>query len=190
MPALCALAFLGASAPLSMDACETPAQLDSDLAAASQADVLDLLGVNPLLCPPVAMSESWTGGKLILSDAPESPSSRGKLYEDATLKATDLDNRIFLYHANGSAGSLKFTVLITNLGSGPGALRIRRKGTAGPTTDYLYGGKIALYRWLNSVSGDEVEVPPSATVQLDSTFDSIEATPRFMMHGIWDYSFS
>ncbi len=190
MPAFCLFALLVASAPLSTDGCETPSQLESDLAAASQADVLDLWGVNPLLCPGMAMSECWTGGKLILSDAPESPNTRGKLYEDTTLEATALHNRIFLYHANGSSGRLKFTVLLSNLGSCPGALRISRKGTAGPTADYLYGGKIAFYRWLNSTSGDELEVPPGATVQLDSTFDSTQAPPRSLMHGIWDYSFS
>lgn len=65
--------------------CSTPSTLDSDLTAASQADVISLSGVSPLTCPEVSMVETWSGGKLIFSDSPEKPTTRGKLYEDGTL---------------------------------------------------------------------------------------------------------
>jgi hypothetical protein len=171
--------------------CPTPAQLDTDLTAAAQAATISLSGVLPLTCPEVTMSESWTGGKLIFSDSPETPTSKGKLYEDAGLAATSGTNynRVFLYHVNGKAsGKMKFTTLIKNTSASSATLTVQKKGTSGPSTSYLYAGKLGFERWLNSVAGSGVTVAAGATVRLDSTFDAIQANPTNLMHGIWDYS--
>jgi hypothetical protein len=173
--------------------CATPVQLQSSLSAALQSDVISLSGVNPINCTAIPMTETWTGGKLILSDSPESPTTRGKLYEDGKLGATSgaTYNRIFVYHANGnSTNKLKFAVLVKNLGSATGTLTVQQKGTAGPTTSYAYGGKMALYRWLTSAASAGVSVPAGSTVRLDTTFDSTQAASTYLMHGIWDYSFT
>lgn len=173
--------------------CSTPAQFATDLAAASQADVISLSGVNPLNCPEAGMSQTWAGGKLIFSDSPEKPTSRGKLYEDTTLAATEGTdyNRIFAYHVNGSSSvRLKFALLLKNHGTSPGVLTVQKKGTAGPTTAYAYAGKLGFQRWLTSSSESGVNVEPGLWVRMDSTFDSISTAENYLMTGIWDYSFT
>ncbi len=173
--------------------CPTPPSLQAALSAASQASVISLAGVNPLACPEIAMMETWSGGVLIFSDSPESPSMPGILYQDGTLTATPrgISNRIFLYHVNGNASSpMKFAVLVTNTGAGAGMLTVTQRGTAGPATAYSYAGKVAFQRWLSAASGAPVSVGPGETVELDSGFDAIAAASKNLMHGIWDYSFA
>lgn len=173
--------------------CEPAAQLDTDLTAADQDDVISLSGTNPLNCPEITMSQTWTGGKLIFSDSPEGPTTRGKLYDDAGLAATSgsVYNRIFLYHVNGKAsGKMKFTALLKNTSGSSGTLTIRKNGTAGPTTSYLYAGKLGFERWENSSAGGSTAVSAGSTVRIDSTFDALKASPSNLLHGIWDYSFT
>jgi len=171
--------------------CPTPVQLDTDLTAATQAAVIGLSGVLPLTCPEVVMAQTWAGGKLIFSDSPETPTAKAKLYEDATLAATEgvNYNRVFAYHVNGQTAKAKFTVLVKNLGTASGTLTIQKKGIAGPSTSYLYTGKLAFQRYLDSVAGAGVNVSAGATVQLDSTFE-VSVTQNYLQHGIWDYSFT
>jgi hypothetical protein len=191
---VCSIFAVVFSSPFVMaQTCATPSALQSSLSAALQSDIISLSGVNPINCTAIPMTETWSGGKLILSDSPESPSTRGKLYEDSTLGATTgtTYNRIFVYHANGnSTNKLKFAVLIKNLGSSSGTLTVQQKGTAGPTTSYAYGGKMAFYRWLTSTASAGVSVPAGSTVRLDTTFDSTQAASTYLMNGIWDYSFT
>ena len=66
----------------------TPAALKTALQSASPASVISLSGVNPLNCPEISLTQTWNGGSLIFSDSPESPTTRGILYKDATLAAT------------------------------------------------------------------------------------------------------
>lgn len=184
------------AAPPSIDAgtlCSVPAQLDTDLTSAAQAAVISLSGINPINCPEVSMVETWGGGKLIYSDSPEKPTTRGKLYEDMTLAATSgsVYNRVFLYHVNGySKNKAKFTVLLKNRGSSSGVFTVQKKGTAGPSTAYAYTGKLGFERWLNSTAGSGQNVAAGAWVSFDTTFDSTQATVNYLMHGIFDYSFT
>jgi hypothetical protein len=137
------------------------------------------------------MSQTWSGGKLVFSDSPESPSATGKLYEDTGLAATSgtVYNRVFAYHVNGKAsGNLRFTVLIKNTGSSSATLTVQKKGVAGPTTSYLYAGKLGFQRWLSSSASSGVAVAAGATVRLDSSFDTTNVAPSNLLHGIWDYS--
>ena len=177
--------------PLAVVACSTPAQLVTDLGAASQASVISLSGVLPLTCPEVPMVGTWAGGKLLFSDSPESPAVRGKLFEDAALPATSGTdyNRVFAYHVNAKAsGNMRFTVLIKNTSASSATLTVQKKASAGPSTNYPYTGKVAFERWLNSVASAGVTVAAGATVRLDSTFDSTNVAPTNLLHGIWDYS--
>ncbi len=171
--------------------CPTPAQLDTDLTGASQAAVISLSGVNPINCPEVTMSETWAGGTLVFSDSPESPSARAKLYEDGGLTATSGTNynRLFVYHVNGkSSGNMRFTVLVKNTSGSSATLTVQKVGTAGPTTSYLYAGKLGFSRWLTSTAGSGVSVGAGSTVRLDTTFDTTNVSPNSLLHGIWDYS--
>lgn len=171
--------------------CPTPPDLASALNAASQDDVISLSGVNPLNCPEVGMAQTWSGGTLIFSDSPEKPADPGKLYEDATLNYTTgtTFNRIFVYHVNGNNKKrLKLAVLLKNLGSDTGELKVQKSGTAGPTTSYLYAGKMAFLRWLQSSTGSPVNVPAGETVRMVTDIETSMAY-NYLMHGIYDYSF-
>ncbi|MDQ2946756.1 MAG: hypothetical protein M3Y27_12555 [Acidobacteriota bacterium] len=190
-----AIAALLLFSPIAASAqtCTTPGPLVSDLSSASQGTTISLSGIKPLNCPEIAMTEAWSGGQLIFSDSPESPATPGILYRDALLAATPdgIANRVFLYHVNGNPGNrMKFTVQITNFGTDAGTLTIKQQGIAGPTTNYLYAGKVAFERWLNSTPGVPVSVDPGQTVKLDSGFDSTTAAKDFLLHGIWDYAFT
>ncbi len=171
----------------------TPAALKTALTSASQAAVISLSGVNPLNCPEVSMSQTWDGGKLIFSDSPESPTTRGMLYKDTGLAATatGIPNRVYVYHVNNNSSQhMKFSVLIKNRGGSAGTLTVQQAGTAGPNTDFPYVGKLAFYRWLTNTPGSGVSVPAGSTVRLDSTFDSVAAAQGYVMHGMWDYTFT
>ena len=172
-------------------AVQTPGQLTTNIINAAQGDVISLAGINPLYCPEVTMSQTWqAGGELIFSDSPESPTSRGILYEDGT-QPGNVTNRIFAYHVNNqSSGNLRFSVLIENLGSSYGTLQVQQAGTAGPSTAFGYVGKMAFDRWLTSSQGAAVSVAPGQTVRLDTNFDSTLVSPSNLLHGIWDYSFT
>lgn len=98
-------------------------------------------------------------------------------------------HRVFLYHVNGkSSGKMKFAVLIKNTGNATASLVVQKTGTAGPTTSYLYAGKLAYQRWLQSAAGSARNVAPGAWIRLDTTFDALQASPNYLLHGIWDYS--
>ena len=186
-------ALLLFSAIASTQTCITPTPLVSDLNSAGQGSIISLSGLKPLNCPEAAMTEAWSGGRLIFSDSPESPATPGILYRDSSLTATagGIANRVFLYHVNGNpTNRMKFTVQITNTGTDPGALTIKQRGIAGPTTSYLYAGKVAFERWLNSIPGMPVSVDPGQTVELDSGFESTTAAKDFLLHGIWEYAFT
>lgn len=175
----------------SLVVCSTPSPLVTALGAASQADVIGLSGVNPITCPEITMAETWSGGKYVFSDSPESPTAKGKLYEDGTLAATSgtTYNRLFVYHVNGkTSGNMRFSVLIKNTSGSSGTLTIQKKGIAGPTTSYLYAGKQGFQRWLNSSAGSGASVGAGSTIRLDTTFDTTNVAASNLLHGIWDYS--
>ena len=170
----------------------TPAALKTALSNATQAAIIGLSGVNPISCPEVSMSQTWDGGKLIFSDSPESPTTRGMLYKDATLSATasGVPNRIFAYHANGKSSNLKFSVLIQNNGSSSGTLTVLQDGVAGPSTDYPYVGKLTFLRWLTNAGFSSVTVPAGGVVRLDTNFDTVNVANTYVLHGLWDYTFT
>ena len=179
----------------SSEGCTVPAQLDTDMTNANQADIISLSGINPINCPEVEMVETWGGGKLIFSDSPEYPDQAGKLYEDDGLAATSGTdyNRIFVYHVNGKRGGgnksrMKLTVLVKNLGSEDATLTVQKSGTAGPTQAYLYAGKLGFYRWLTSTAESPRTLSPGETVRLDTSFDANSFAKNYLKHGIWDYS--
>src|ERR1700759_1681800 len=130
----------------------TPSGLKTALLSATQGSIISLSGVNPISCPEVSMSQTWDGGKLIFSDSPESPTTRGMLYKDTNLlaTATGVPNRIFAYHANGGSSNLRFSVLVKNNSTSSGTLTVVQDGVAGPSTDYPYVGKLTFLRWLTN----------------------------------------
>jgi hypothetical protein len=170
----------------------TPVQLQSVLITNTQGAVVSLRALDPYSCPRIPMSQTFTGGKLIFSDSPESPANAGILYRDTNLAATvpGVANRIFVYHVNSSSfGRMKFSVFIRNNGNSIAALTVRRTGISGPSSNYMLVGETAVYRWLASRPGTTRAVAPGQTIQLDAKFDSIEVSQGELVNGIWDYTF-
>jgi hypothetical protein len=188
-----AVFMLMAFAGVAWAICSTPAQLDTDLTNATLGQTISLSGVTPLDCPDVDMAGTWSAGRLVFSDSPESPTAKGTLYEDANLPATSgtAYHRAFVYHVNNRAKTTsRFTVLITNTSGSSGTLTVQKKGTAGPTTSFAYAGKLAFQRWLDSVAGSGITVAAGAVQRLDTTFDTTNVAVGNLLHGIWDYSFT
>lgn len=185
-------AFLWLFPSSALAVCTVGATLDTDMSAATADDVVTLTGVtNVVDCPETSMSETWSGGKLIFSDSPESPTSTGRLYEDATLGATSgsVYNRIFAYHVNNTGSSKKFAVILKNRSGSSCTLTKQKGGVAGPTTSFLYAGKLAYNRWDTSTAGSGVNVAAGAWAELDTTFNGTSVSNGNLYHGIWDYSF-
>ena len=171
----------------------TPAALRTVLSVTNQAALVGLAGVDPLSCPLIPMTQTFEGGKLIFSDSPESPAARGMLYLDTNLAATvaGITNRIFVYHVNSNSTTrMKFSVLIKNEGASAGTLTVSQAGLAGPSTSYALVGQLAFYRWLTNPAPGSVTVAAGATVRLDTNFDSLTVAQNFLLHGIWDYTFT
>jgi hypothetical protein len=170
----------------------TPVELQKELQTARQGAVVSLHDMDPNSCPRIPISQTFTGGKLIFSDSPESPTNAGILYMDTHLAATSpsISNRIFVYHVNASSsGKMKFSVLIENNGNSAAVLTVHRAGVAGPGADYMLIGETAFHRWLTSTEAMARIVPPGQTVRLDTNFDSINVARGGLLNGIWDYSF-
>ncbi|MGH7980976.1 MAG: hypothetical protein ACREE6_16485, partial [Limisphaerales bacterium] len=173
-------------------AAKTPVELQKNLQTGAQGAVVRLDGLDPGSCPRISMSQTFTGGRLIFSDSPESPTGPGILCMDTNLAPTDpsIANRIFVYHVNGCAsGKMKFSVLIKNNGNSIAELTLRRTGVAGPNANYMLVGETAVYRWLSNSAIITRAVLPGRIVRLDTNFDSIKAGPRELVNGIWDYTF-
>jgi hypothetical protein len=185
------IAFLIGLLATAQAVCTTPAQLATDLNAATLAQVISLSGVLPLDCPEVAMAETWGGGKLIFSDSPESPTAKGKLYKDTGMAATSgtVYNRVYAYHVNASGSNKRFAVVIKNTSASSTTLTRQKQGVAGPSTDFPYTGKLAVQRYLDDAADSGTSVAAGATVSLDSTFNGTTVGNGKLYHGIWDYSF-
>lgn len=171
----------------------TPAALQTALNGVTNGQVVSLSGLSPLSCPALGLSNYFSGGALIFSDSPESPTNTGILYEDATLAATasGVLNRVFLYHVNSNpTGMMKFSVLLKNNGATPAMLTVAQAGASGPSASYLYVGETAFQRWLTNTPGTTMTVAPGQTVRLDTNFDAISVPAGNLLHGIWDYTMS
>jgi hypothetical protein len=172
--------------------CPVSSTLDTDMTNSTLAQVITLDGISSVPgCPEISMSETWEGGKLIFSDSPESPTAKTKLYEDATLGATSsgVYNRIFSYHVNNSGSTKRFAVVLKNRSGTSCTLTRQKTGLAGPTTSFLYAGKLAYNRWDTSSAASGVNVSAGSWVALDSTFNGTNVSNGNLYHGIWDYSF-
>ena len=188
------LMFVGGVMVIRVDAqVATPGALNTALGVTAQGTITSLAGVDPLSCPQIGITPVWDGGRLIFSDSPESPAASGMLYMDTNLPAStaSLTNRIFVYHVNSnSASQMRFSVLLKNNGASSGTLTISRSGIAGPSTDYPYVGQVCFYRWLTNAPNSVVTVAAGQTVRLDSSFDVINVPLNYLLHGIWDYTFT
>lgn len=173
--------LLAAIAP----AAEGPAALKTAVNAGSQGAIVGLAGLNPtFLVEPANLTRTWSGPKLMFSDSPESPTASGNLYVDSF--AANQPVRVYLYHANGAATNKKFNVVVRNMGASTATVQRAKMALAGPSTNYVYLGKIAAQRYMQSTGGTSLSIPAGQSVLLDSALNAITATPSQLVHGIYD----
>lgn len=166
-------------------AAEAPAALKTSLSSGAQGAIVSLAGLNAAyLAEPANLTRTWDGPKLMFSDSPESPSTSGNLYVDSFAANTPV--RVFFYHANGASTNKKFNVVVRNMGTSTATVQRTKMALAGPTTNYVYGGKIAAQRYMQSTGGTSLSVAPNACVLVDSAMNAITASPTQLVHGIYD----
>jgi hypothetical protein len=168
----------GAASPCAGSACPW--------ASSSPGDIVSLLTLAPatLTAPALQPNAAPDAGTLVFSDDPETFTSSGVLYEDTVGPGLV---RIFAYHVNGASTPKKVSVVLENDSPSTDVqLSILASGVAGPNSDYVYTGKVAVERWLESVGGSTLDVPATQAVLLDPTLDGTAVPTNDLMNGIYD----
>jgi hypothetical protein len=166
-------------------ACEPPLGIEVlfPVNVALPGDTVDLGRYADTPTWPTAPTEVEDGtAPLLFSDSPETVDTAGLLYGD-TLSGP---GRLYLYHASGGA-PLRYAVVARGVG-GPASVTVDASGVAGPSADYLYTGRMAALRWLQSLRTPApwvVEAPEGTWVSLDPALDVRVASGR-LLHGLWD----
>ncbi len=172
----------GAASPCAGSACPW--------AGSSPGDVVSLLTLAPAsLSPPdlepVAAPDA---GTLVFSDDPETFTSSGVLYEDTVGPGLV---RIFAYHVNGASNDKKVSVVLENdAPSTDVQVGVLASGLAGPDSNYIYTGKVAVERWLESDGGAPLDVPASQAVLLDPILDGTAVPTNDLVNGVYDLDLS
>ena len=141
----------------------------------AQLDILKL--------PELSATSTSFGGRLLLSDSPETPNEDGILYQDTVSG----DVRLFLYHVNGTAVNKRFVVILENTDPDPAQITVYQHGIGGPGLDYHAVGKAAQIDYL---SGDDiylVEVPGKGKAHLSSVLTDMTVAPNALVNGIFDF---
>ncbi|MEN6568120.1 MAG: hypothetical protein ABFC57_17690 [Veillonellales bacterium] len=137
-----------------------------------------------LKLPEWAVTASGYGGKLLLSDSPETVTADGIMYQD-TVKG---DARLFFHHVNGTDKPKKIVVLLENTGTEPVHITVSQYGLGGPGLNYLAVGKTAQMAYLKGGDLYLVEVSPQGTAELAVGLSSIIVEPNALVNGIYDFS--
>lgn len=147
-------------------------------AAGQRPDSLDILKL-----PEWTVSSNHYGGKLLLSDSPETVTADGILYQDKVVG----DVRLFFHHVNGTTAPKKIVVLLENDDSEPAQVTVYQYGLGGPGHDYLAVGKTAQLRYFGKSDIYLVEVPAKDRRQLIAELDSAVVEPNMLVNGIYDF---
>lgn len=133
--------------------------------------------------PEWQMRSTIHGGKLLLSDSPETVTDDGIMYRD-TVQG---DTRLFFHHVNGTAVPKKIVVLLENSGSAPAQVTVYRHGLGGPSCDYLGAGKTAQLTYLKGGNLYPLEVPSGGSVSLVPELTEQQVLPNQLVTGIYDF---
>ncbi len=146
-----------------------------------------LPGVDFADTPEWALTGTQYGGKLLLSDSPETVSADGIMYQDKV----DGDVRLFFHHVNGTDKLKKFFALISNQGSTEAKVSVYRHGFAGPGSNYGEIGKAAQQDYFaNSRAAYDVTIPAGKQDFLWDAQKSMIVKPGDLVNGIFDFKIS
>ncbi len=149
-------------------------------------ELISLGALDPasLPSPRLTLSAAPDAGVLVFSDDPETFPAAGLLYRDTVGPGPV---RLFVYHVNGGGPSRKVSVVLENGDpSNAVAVAVTAQALAGPSTNYLYTGKVAAERWLAASPGATLFVPPSQAALLDPALDGLALATGQLVNGIYD----
>ena len=147
-------------------------------AVPTQLTQLDILKL-----PELSATSTAFGGRLLLSDSPETPTEDGILYQDTVSG----DVRLFLYHVNGTAVNKRFVVILENTDPEPATVTVYQHGIGGPGFDYHLVGKNAQINYFNGNDVYLVEVPGNGKAHLSSVLTDTTVAPNALVNGIFDF---
>ncbi len=169
---------VGAPSPCAGSACPWASAAPGDLVA------LGTLDPSTLTPPALQAAAAPDAGTLVFSDDPETFTSSGVLYEDTVGPGLV---RLFVYHVNGAASAKKVSVVLENdAPSNAVQASLLASGVAGPSSNYLYTGKVAVDRWLQSTVGATLDIAAGQAALLDATLDGTAVPTNDLMHGVYD----
>jgi len=153
-----------------------------DISQLQLSKTFDILNGN--ISGSANMSFSENGGTLFYSDDPETVKSCGILYQD-TLPAGE--DRIYLYHVNGTSQQAKVTAVLKNVSSYMNTVTFLRKSLPNPSSNYLSLGAsgVALY-YQNSSLPSTLQLNPGESALLDSQLDNTVVNPSQLLAAIYD----
>lgn len=159
--------------------------LSQSVIGAAQQEVLPR--VDFAETPEWSLTGTQFGGKLLLSDSPETVNADGIMYEDTVSG----DVRLFFHHVNGTKEPKKILVLLENTGKSEADIFVYHYGFAGPGGDYGTVGKTAQQDYLaNGRSAYDVIVPAGQKDYLWNTQKSMTVRPGELVNGIFDFKTS
>lgn len=123
------------------------------------------------------------GGKLLLSDSPETVPDDGIMYQDTVTG----DVRLFFHHVNGTKEAKKIVVLLENAAAEPANITVTKSGLGGPGNDYLEVGKKVQRDYLRGENLYLLEVPEKGSVSLISSLDTSIVEPNMLVNGMYDF---
>ncbi len=159
------------------------ASVQSTALAEGAAAAKSLNGIDVLKLPEWTVTSSPYGGKLLLSDSPETVPADGIMYQDTV----EGDARLFFHHVNGTTTNKKIIVLLENAGSEPAHITVYQHGMSGPGFDYLAVGKAVQMEYLAGNNLYLVEVPSHGTAELIPSLSGLEVQPNALVNGIYDF---
>lgn len=143
-----------------------------------------LPGVDFADTPEWELTGTQYGGKLLLSDSPETVSSDGIMYQDTVSG----DVRLFFHHVNGTDKAKKILVLIDNHGQSEAKVSVYHYGFAGPGPNYGTIGKTAQQDYFgNSRAAYDVTIPANHQEYLWDVQKSMTVRPGDLVNGIFDF---
>lgn len=151
------------------------------LAADAVKDRLN--GIDLLKLPEWQVKETYSGGKLLLSDSPEMVPEDGITYQDTV----DGKARLFFHHVNATDEPKKIVVLFENDGDKPANITVTQFGLGGPGLDYLAIGKEVQMEYFADNNLYLVEVPAGGSRQLSTELADAVVQTNELVNGMYDF---
>lgn len=138
--------------------------------------------VDPLTAPEWPVKTTDYGGKLLLSDSPETVPADGITYQDFIQG----DARLFFHHVNGTKEPKKIVVWLHNKGTETAKVTVGPFGVAGPGYDYLQIGKQVQLDYFTAGNFYIVDIPPGESRSLHTALDAAEVKTDMLVNGMYD----